>query len=195
MTAGSQVTQMIEQFSRQYDGCHIVVTCRIAATEYMFDPAFIYLELADFAPDQVDAFVRNWFWDRERRPEKGVRLAERMLAEWAKPEHEGIRDLGRNPLLLTLLCLNYAETLSFPARRVEIYQEALDALLKKWDASRQIQRGSLYRTLSLGRKQQMFSRIAYDGFVQDEILFPRPTWRRGSRPTWPTCQRCRTPLT
>lgn len=165
-----QVTELIEQFSHQYDGCHIAVTCRIAATEYMFDPAFVYLELADFAPDQVDAFVRNWFWD-PAEPDRSAGLTERMLAEYDRPEHAGIRDLGRSPLLLTLLCLNYAETLSFPARRVEIYQEALDALLKKWDASRQIQRGSLYRSLSLGRKQQMFSRIAYDGFVQDEILF------------------------
>ena len=59
-----QVTQMIEQFAKQYDGCHVVVTCRIAATEYTFPPPFIYLEMADFAPEQVDAFVRGWFWDR-----------------------------------------------------------------------------------------------------------------------------------
>ena len=165
-----QVTEQIEQFARQYDGCHIVVTCRIAATEYMLDPAFLYLELADFAPDQVEAFVRNWFWDPEE-PDRSVGLAKRMLTEWAKPEHEGLRDLGRSPLLLTLLCLNYVEALRFPVRRVEIYQEALGALLKKWDASRQIQRTSLYRTLSLGRKQQMFSHIAYDNFLHDEILF------------------------
>lgn len=167
-----QVTEQIEQFTRQYDGCHIVVTCRIAATEYTFDPAFVYLELADFAPDQVDVFVRNWFWDAAK-PDAGIDLADRMLTEWAKPEHAGIRDLGRNPLLLTLLCLNYAETFSFPPRRVEIYQEALDALLKKWDSSRQIQRGSLYKSLSLGRKQQMFSRIAYDGFTKGKLLVPQ----------------------
>lgn len=164
------VTKLIEQFSRQYDGCHIVITCRIAATEYMFDPDFTYLELADFAPDQVEAFVRNWFSD-PAAPDRSAGLARRMLDELVRQEHRGIRDLARNPLLLTLLCLNYAETLSFPARRVEVYEEALDALLKKWDASRQIQRSSLYRNLSLGRKKQMFSRIAYDGFVQNEILF------------------------
>ena len=114
--------------------------------------------------------MRNWFWDPDE-PEQSANLTVGMLVEWERPEHAGIRDLARSPLLLTLLCLNYAETLSFPVRRVEIYQEALDALLKKWDTSRQIQRGSLYRILSLGRKQQMFSRIAYDGFLQGEIVF------------------------
>lgn len=47
----------------------------------------------------------------------------------------------------------------------------MKALLKKWDDSKGIQRCSLYGGLSVGRKQQMFARLAYDGFVQDEILF------------------------
>ena len=59
----------------------------------------------------------------------------------------------------------------FSARRAELYDEALQALLKKWDISRRIERASVYKSLSVGRKQQMFARIAYDGFVQGEILF------------------------
>ena len=96
-----------------------------------------------------------------------------MLAELQQAEHRGIRDLTRNPLLLTLLCLTYEETLSFPARRVEIYEEALGALLKKWDASRGIRRRSLYGRLSPGRKEQMFARIAYDASIRGDILFAR----------------------
>ncbi|MHB1355408.1 MAG: NACHT domain-containing protein [Anaerolineae bacterium] len=165
-----QIAHTIEEFTHIYYDCHIVITCRIAATEYTFDPSFIYLEIADFAPDQVEAFIRSWFWDSQNR-DKSADFALQMLKELDRPEHAGIRDLSRNPLLLTLLCLNYEETLNFPSRRVEIYEESLTALLKKWDASRLIRRGSLYQTLSLGRKQQMFARVAYEGFVDDEILF------------------------
>ncbi len=172
-----EVTQMLAQFARQYGDCHIVVTCRIAAVDYTFEPAFTYLEMADFAPDQVEAFVRAWFWD-ESDKDKGVALAEGMLAALELPEHKGIRDLSRNPLLLTLLCLNYAETLSFPARRVEIYEEALDALLKKWDSSRRIQRGGLYKTLSLGRKRQMFARIAFDAMARGEVILAQADLER-----------------
>lgn len=167
-----EVTRMLAQFARQYGECHIVVTCRIAAVDYTFEPAFAYLEMADFAPDQMDAFVRAWFWDDSDK-DKGAALAEGMLAALELPEHKGIRDLSRNPLLLTLLCLNYAETLSFPARRVEIYEEALDALLKKWDSSRRIQRVGLYKTLSLGRKRQMFARIAFDAMTRGEVIMPK----------------------
>jgi hypothetical protein len=164
------MVKALERFSKQYDGCHIAITCRIAATEYTFESAFTYLELADFAPEQVETFVRNWFWDKAK-PEGSARLAEQMLTEWKRAEHEGIRDLTRNPLLLALLCLTYEETLSFPSRRVEIYEEALGALLKKWDATRGIRRKSLYGRLSTGRKEEMFARIAYDAFVAGEILF------------------------
>ena len=144
-----QVTEMLARFARQYPRRHIVITCRIAATEYTFDTDFTYLEMADFAPDQVEMFVRNWFWDAAR-PDESAALADKMLAEWEKAEHQGIRDLTRNPLLLTLLCLTYEENLNFPACRGEIYQDALDALLRKWDATRDIRRGILYKRLSHG---------------------------------------------
>ncbi|MCO5214314.1 MAG: NACHT domain-containing protein, partial [Caldilinea sp.] len=166
------VTAELMTFARTYSRCHILITCRIAAIDTTLDDGFTYLEMADFVPEQVDHFVRAWFLDADAL-DVSARLAQEMLDELARPDHAGIRDLGRSPLLLTLLCLNYAETLTFPARRVEIYEEALDALLKKWDSSRQIRRGGLYKTLSLGRKRQMFARIAYDAFARSEIVFPQ----------------------
>jgi len=164
-----QVAEELTTFAKNYSKCHVIITCRNAAIDFTFEK-FTYLEMADFAPDQVEKFVRAWFWEDENR-DASATIAFRMLEEWAKPEHEGIRDLARNPLLLTLLCLNYAETQSFPNRRAEIYEEALDALLKKWDSTRQIQRGGMYRSLSLGRKRQMFAQIAFEAFERNQILF------------------------
>jgi predicted NACHT family NTPase len=61
--------------------------------------------------------------------------------------------------------------MSFPQRRVELYEEAQDALLKKWDSSRNIKRDEIYRKLSLGRKRQMLARIAAENFEQGEYFF------------------------
>ena len=91
----------------------------------------------------------------------------------SKPENRGIRELGSQPLLLTLLCLTYQETLHFPQRRVEIYEEALEALLKKWDSSRQIARDTIYKNLSLGRKRQLFARLAATFFDQGVYFIPQ----------------------
>ena len=78
--------------------------------------------------------------------------------------------MARVPLLLTLLAMTYEETQDFPQRRVEIYEEALDALLKKWDARRQIKRDEPYKALSLGRKRQMFARVAAETFEEKNFL-------------------------
>lgn len=165
-----QIAEELEQFALRYSDCHVLISYRIAATSYTFHSSFTYLELADFSLEQVTHFVRHWFAD-EANPEEGVAIADRMVYELALPEHEGIRDLARNPLLLTLLCLNYAAAGRFPIRRADVYDEALDALMKVWDDTRQIGRDTRYKQLSLGRKKQMFAKIAYEAFIRGMILF------------------------
>jgi hypothetical protein len=71
------------------------------------------------------------------------------------------------------LCLNFEDRSTFPHRRAELYEDAIDALLKKWDASRDITRDEIYRPLSLGRKRQLFAQIAAEYFETGEIFFDR----------------------
>jgi hypothetical protein len=72
-----------------------------------------------------------------------------------------------------MLCLSFEETLTFPQRRAEIYEDALDALLKKWDASRSIKRDEIYRGMTAGRKRQMLARIATRSFQMNEYFIPQ----------------------
>ncbi|MGB0384158.1 MAG: NACHT domain-containing protein [Ardenticatenaceae bacterium] len=165
---GRQRARLIDEldnFTRQYDASHYIITCRIAATEYRFD-LFTYVEMADFTPAQVKVFVGQWF-EQDEPKRKG------FLQQLEKKAHRGLREMTRQPLLLTMLCLTYEETLTFPARRVEIYEEALDALLKKWDASRNIQRDDIYRKLSLGRKRHLFARVAAETFEKGAYFIPQ----------------------
>ena len=159
----SFITRTIISFSNQYQLCKCFITCRIAATDYAFDQ-FTYVEVADFSDKQIISFVAKWFKDNQTKYKA-------FLNELYLPENEGLRELTRTPLLLTLLCLSFDETMNFPQRRVEIYEEALDALLKKWDTSRNIKRYTVYRELSLGRKKQLFARVAAQYFEQGEYFF------------------------
>jgi hypothetical protein len=162
---GNQRAKMIDElrnFSNKYSNAQCLVTCRIAATEYTFD-RFIYVELADFTDRQVEVFVRKWF--------KGERKKRALFDEaFHRSDNHRLQELARTPLLLSLLCLSFDATLEFPQRRVEIYEEALEALLKKWDTTRSIQRGEIYRGLSLGRKRQMFARIAAKSFQEGKYF-------------------------
>lgn len=155
----------IKRFSQKYSKSAICLTCRIAANEYIFD-GFEYIEISDFSSDQKVDFINRWFQDSEE-------IKEKFFSDWNGTDNDGIRELGATPLLLTLICLAYEETLNFPSRRVDLYQEALDALLKKWDSSRGVHRHNRYKSLSIERKKQMLAGIAYENFLKGEYLFPR----------------------
>jgi energy-coupling factor transporter ATP-binding protein EcfA2 len=167
---GSKRARMISvltDFAKQYPEIQIILTCRIAATDYSFTN-FTYLEIADFNERQKHLFALKWYQDDETK-------YHRFIFEFQKPENEGFRELARTPLLMALLCLAFDETLTFPPRRVELYKEALDALLKKWDSSRNITRDVIYRKLSPGRKDQMLARIAAENMEADSYLIPQET--------------------
>jgi predicted NACHT family NTPase len=155
----------LSQFSRKYHNSKILLTCRTAATEYSFEK-FTYVEIADFTPEQQESFISKWYSDRPDSREK-------LLNEWRAKESEGLVDLARTPLLLALLCLAYDATLTFPRRRVELYEEAVNALLRKWDSSREIPRDEVYRGLSHNRKEQMLRRLALETFKDAEILISK----------------------
>ena len=157
--------QKLHDFSKKYLETQMVITCRVAANDYSFTE-FTYIEMADFNDAQIKAYAHNWF--RNSRE-----MAVGFLKELNLEENKGVRDLVRSPLLLSMICLAYDETLSIPNRRVELYEEALDALLKKWDSSRKIKRDPSYKQLSLGHKRQMFARIAAEYFEKGEIFFPK----------------------
>ena len=163
-------TRAINNFIEKYDGAQCLITCRIAASDYSFKP-FTYIEIADFTEKQIKAFAGNWF--RNREGERDKETYNSFLKEFGREDNKGLRELARTPLLLTLLCLAFNETLTFPQRRVEIYEEALDALLKKWDASRRIKRDEVYRKLSLGHKENMLARIAAETFERSQYFIPQ----------------------
>jgi hypothetical protein len=167
-------TRAMNNFIEKYDRTQCLITCRLAASDYSFKP-FTYVEIADFTEPQIKTFVSNWF---RKEGEKDEETRDKFLVEFAREDNKGLRDLARTPLLLTLLCLAFNETLTFPQRRVEIYQEALDALLKKWDSSRRIKRDEVYRKLSLGHKENMLARIAAETFEKNEYFIPKQELER-----------------
>jgi predicted NACHT family NTPase len=71
-----------------------------------------------------------------------------------------------------LLCVTFEERNEFPAERSEIYREATQALLGKWDARRNIQRDLIYQSLSLKHKERLLAQIAAQTFEAERIFYP-----------------------
>ena len=161
----NQIIRDIVVFSNKYQNNQYCMTCRTAATDYSFD-SFQYVEVADFTESQQLQFAKQWYG-------KNSEMFGKFQEAWAEVRVNGLKELGRTPLLLTLLCLSFDETHSFPRRLVDIYQEAINALTKKWDTSRLIVRDKFYEDLSFGQRQQLLETIASHFYFMSRTVFRR----------------------
>jgi predicted NACHT family NTPase len=157
-----RVINTIDQTSEQFNRNQFVMTCRIAAKEYTF-VHFTEVEVADFDIAQITDFAYKWFHNKD--PIKAKEFPGELKS------YPGLQELATNPLLLTLLCLVFEERAGFPANRSELYEEGLDVLLKKWDVKRNIKREDVYKQLSLKRKEDLLSQIAYTTFQRGDYFF------------------------
>jgi predicted NACHT family NTPase len=160
----------LRNFINRFYSNHFVITCRLAYTEYHFDN-FVEVEIADFNTLQVASFINKWF-KIKGDSSKADRILTKLKAR------QPVMELATNPLLLTLLCLIFGDGSDFPSSRSELYKEGLDVLLKKWDAKRDIDRHQIYKKLSLKRKEDLLSQLAFDTFARGEYFFKQSTVER-----------------
>ncbi|MBW4496415.1 MAG: NACHT domain-containing NTPase [Oscillatoria princeps RMCB-10] len=158
-----RVLQQIKEFSDKFRDSKFVITCRIAAQDYRFE-GFGDVEVADFDKEQIDQFAHKWF-----NPD--TNKADRFVRQLNEPENEPVKELATNPLLLTLLCLVFEESDSFPLRRSDLYEKGIDLLLKKWNVRRSLEREHVYQQLSLQQKEDLLSQIASTTFELGNYFF------------------------
>jgi len=164
------VLNEIQHFSDRYSNNRFVMTCRIAAQEYIFEK-FTEVEVADFDSEQIDTFVKKWFdcsKDEKNKKEKAKKFNQNL------DKQPRIKELATNPLLLTLLCLVFEDKGEFVSKnRYELYKEAIDTLLVRWDANRNIEREEVYKNLSLGEKRDLLSYIALETFEKGDYFLSK----------------------
>lgn len=160
----AKVINEIKKFSDKYPKSHICISCRLASMDYWFEN-FTYVEIADFENNQIRLFAERWF---ENSPTK----LNGFLSALDDPSNKGLHELGKTPLLLALLCLVYEGIGYFPSRRADLYKEAINVLLTKWDDSRSIKRDDIYHGLSQVEKKNLLSALAYENFKESAYFIP-----------------------
>ena len=127
---------------------------------------FTNVELADFDDQQIEKFINNWF---KSDPED----AKDCWAKLSKPEYKASKELAQTPLLLTFLCLAYGNYGDFPAQRSQLYSQALEILLYKWDREKKLKRDKIYRDWSPNLEVTLLSEFAFDFFKDDQLFFKK----------------------
>ena len=159
----NRVIEEMIRLTEKYDKNQFVISCRIAAYHDYFS-RFNNVEVADFEDDQIELFIENWF-------RKDPRVFKDCWEKLQKTPQ--VKELASIPLLLTLLCISFEELMDLPPNRAEIYEEAIHALLKKWDSSQLIRRSEIYKGLSPKVKTQLLASVAYHSFKAGEYFMPQ----------------------
>jgi NACHT domain len=132
---------------KQYPKCHYLISSRpVGYPPGLLDPSkFVECDLLDFDTAQIQDYTRHWC--------TAVRLAQNELEAEARregeqdgdkivngfQEHPYIRNLARNPLMLSAICLvNYFEGGRLPDDRALLYRLCVEGLLHNWDKRRGI---------------------------------------------------------
>jgi len=142
-----RVARLIEDFAGACPACRIVVTSRIVgytgATRLGDD--FATTTIRDFTLADVEQFLTHWHrlvaigqMGPGEAAEHVAAAQTRHLLE-AIQDNPRVRELAINPLMLTVIALVHRDRVKLPERRAELYAEAVDVLLGKWDEARGVE--------------------------------------------------------
>ena len=169
------VIRKIGDFVDRYRQNRFIASCRIAAYTGGFT-RFTDVEMAAFDDLQVKAYINNWFTSTSdsyrRQLDEEMKTSEQCWEALNQGEHKATKELARNPLLLTLLCMVYDNSQNFPRNRADLYEDALNIFLKEWAAEKRVPRdSSVSQYLDISAEKRMLSEIAAKNFEVNRFLF------------------------
>src|SRR5581483_2001980 len=137
-----RVSRAILRFTTRFEQALFALTARKAGYHKRARlPGFSELEVLDYRIEEIAQFVHKWF--RAYTPPAKHGLADRLLRELKMRVH--LQSLAANPLLLSLIALDYEANLELPDDRARLYDECIEILLRRWDADRLIVRARAFR--------------------------------------------------
>lgn len=161
------VTQQIQTLLDTYPGLRVLISGRSGGPLPQLN-GLVTLELTEFAPQQVEAFVEKWF--AASQPIQGEWFAQTFLQTLNHPENDRLREMALTPILLHLMCLVFQRFGQFPEQRSKLYQQALDLLLGQWDQQRGIHRSHPLRHLSPLDLTGVLADVAAHSFEQGRVV-------------------------
>ena len=144
------VVQRVEEFFdfQRKRGNNFIITSRIVGYRSVRPAAEDLKEctLVDFDNDDILLFLEKWTQALEQAA-KGASTVTQLAAAEEKAEllfalerNPGVRELAANPLLLTILALMKRQGVLLPERRVQLYDQYVQTLLRHWNFSRGLDR-------------------------------------------------------
>ncbi|MBE7383573.1 MAG: NACHT domain-containing protein [Leptolyngbya sp. SIO1E4] len=156
-----KVQEQLRQVSEKYSKNQFILTCRTQVLGTV-PVGFTSVEVADFSPNQVEQFVKNWFEASGQSGVKAKQQWEKMnVAVASKPD---LKELTVTPVLLSLMCLVLQDEGEIPSDRAWLYKRGVKLLLSRWNDEKQIDAWEVgtktYRELDVEDKEALLIEIA-----------------------------------
>ncbi len=179
--AQNQILKLV----KKYLNSQFVIACRSAARDrtVIFNN-FKTMELMNLNLEQIREFVENWFrgveakdiaLERVDKVEEQKNIRKERWQEAVKKfmsqieNNVGAQELAQTSLLLTMLCYVFQDNYNLPRNKHALYGDAIDALFRRWDATRRIERNEVYgEKLSRDRKINMLGGISYRALKKEK---------------------------
>jgi formylglycine-generating enzyme required for sulfatase activity/energy-coupling factor transporter ATP-binding protein EcfA2 len=142
-----RVARLVEAFAAAYPNCRVVVTSRIVgyAGPARLGEDFTTTTIRDFTLADVEEFLTHWHRlvaiGQMGPGEAALHFAARQTQHLMEAirSNPRVRELAINPLMLTVIALVHRDRVKLPERRAELYAEAVEVLLGKWDEARGVE--------------------------------------------------------
>jgi hypothetical protein len=154
----------IQNLTETYPGNTTAVSSRIHGYEGPFrfdDKEFVHHRLAKLRMEEIERFVRDWYNARLEKPRERKDYLDSLLSILRNEEHESIRELARNPLLLTIIVLVHRIDAVLPDGRHVLYQKCTETLLNTWHTWKSHDTDALHRAKGDRLHMQRIQSIAY----------------------------------
>jgi formylglycine-generating enzyme required for sulfatase activity/energy-coupling factor transporter ATP-binding protein EcfA2 len=166
-----RVARLVESFTRAYPDCRYVVTSRIVGYtgSARLGEDYATTTVQDFTLADVEQFLSAWhrlvavgqFGPGEDAQTYAAGQTRQLLE--AIKANDRIRELAINPLMLTVIALVHRDRVKLPDRRAELYAEAVDVLLGKWEEAKGVQESPILpdgESFDTGDKRLLLQAVA-----------------------------------
>ena len=162
-----RISSAIEDLQKEASNNLIITTSRISGYDGGLSSALLFI-LSAFDDEAIRMFLLRWceLYARDRLGDTpyaaeqgrhaGIKLAEDVLS------HPEIRDLARNPLLLTVLAIVHRAGVRLPDHRVELYEHATRVLVERWNRIRSLSETSPHTPLKSADAVRLLGPVALD---------------------------------
>lgn len=130
----SLIRQRIDSFAESFPVNTVIVTSRLVGyeAESRFDNSYGHYRVAKLKVSEIERFINDWYAARIDDVVEKNRNAADLVKIIKHPDSDSIRELARNPLLLTIVALVHRIDAVLPDQRVVLYQKCTETLLNTW---------------------------------------------------------------